>query len=183
MEIQFLEDENYDAEGEELNIHTFPDPVLKKKAVAVEAVDDEIKTLAKNMLFTMYMAPGIGLAAPQVGLSKRMFVLDVDFDSETITDVRGEESKELSNFNPRVFINPEIIAHEGETTYQEGKRHEKITVKYLDLEGNEQTLEANDLLSICIQHELDHLNGIVFLDYLSGLKREFYRKKLLKLKR
>ncbi len=194
MEISFLEDDNYKAEGVELDIFTFPAPVLKKIALPVTEFNDELKELVKNMYYTMYMAPGIGLAAPQVGKSIRLFVLDVDFDAETLTDSNGDEEKELSNFNPQVFINPEIIEFDGETIYQEGclslpgiyedvKRHKLIKLKYQDLEGKEHVLEADELLSICIQHELDHLNGIVFIDYLSGLKKEFYRKKLLKLKK
>jgi peptide deformylase len=194
MDICFLEDESYTADGEEIKIFTFPSPVLKKVAEPISEITEEIKELVKNMFYTMYMAPGIGLAAPQVGKSIRLFVLDVDFDSETMNDMEEDESKELSNFNPQVFINPEILEFEGEIVYQEGclslpgvyediKRHEKIKVKYLDLEGVEHIIEADELLSICIQHELDHLNGKVFIDYLSGLKKEFYRKKLLKLKK
>jgi peptide deformylase len=186
--------ENYIREGELLNIHTFPDPVLTKKAEPVkpEEFNEELKELCKNMLYTMYDAPGIGLAAPQVGISKRIFVIDVDYNREETSEDSGEYT--YSNFNPRVFINPKFIVEDGETTYQEGclslpgvyedvKRFEKITIEYQDTDGNTHSLEADELLSICIQHENDHLDGIVFIDRLSSLKKSFFRKKLIKEKK
>lgn len=186
--------ENYDLNGSELEIITYPDPVLVAIAssVAQEEFNQELKDLCLNMLYTMYHAPGIGLAAPQIGLSKRIFVIDTDFDREEDED--DEDSVNLSNFNPRIFINPEFISKEGETTYQEGclslpgiyedvKRFETIVLKYQDTDGNSHELEATGLLAICIQHEYDHLEGIVFIDRLSNLKKTFFKKKLAKAKR
>lgn len=184
--------ENYKLEGEELKIHTYPDPVLTKVAEEVVDFNEDLKTLCKNMLFTMYHAPGIGLAAPQIGLSKRIFVIDVDFDREETSEDSGEF--ELSNFQPKVFINPVIKEKDGEIVYQEGclslpgvfedvKRFEKVVVEYQDTDGNKNEMNAEDLLSICIQHENDHLDGIVFLDRLSVLKKNFFKKKLTKAKK
>lgn len=184
---------NYKKEGQLLEIRTFPDPVLKKTAEPVkpEEFNQELKELCKNMLYTMYEAPGIGLAAPQVGISKRIFVLDIDYDREETSEGSGEFT--FSNFAPHIFINPEFTSQEGETTYQEGclslpgiyedvKRFEKVTIKYQDINGEEHSLEADELMSICAQHENDHLNGVVFIDKLSSLKKSFLRKKLIKAK-
>jgi peptide deformylase len=186
--------ENYKFEGKDLEIHTYPDPVLTKVAedVKPEEFNDELKELCKNMLYTMYNAPGIGLAAPQIGISKRIFVIDVDYDREETSEGSGEFT--LSSFNPRVFINPKFKIKEGDITYQEGclslpgvyedvKRFEYIVVEYQDTEGEVHEMEANDLLSICIQHENDHLDGIVFIDRLSNLKKNFFKKKLIKQKK
>lgn len=183
--------ENYELAGELLNIHTYPDPVLTTvaQAVAPEEFNDELKVLCKNMLYTMYHAPGIGLAAPQIGVSKRIFVLDVDYSREETSEGSGEFV--LDNFNPMIFINPKFIYEVGETTYQEGclslpgvyedvKRFENIKIEYQDTDGNTHQLDADELLAICIQHENDHLNGIVFIDRLSSLKKSFFRKKLIK---
>ena len=185
---------NYQLEGEELRIFTYPAPVLKEVASAVENFDNDLEVLIKNMLFTMYQAPGIGLAAPQVGVSKRIFVMDIDFDREEVTNADGSTDYKLSNFNPRVFINPVISNKDGEILYEEGclsvpgiyeevKRAEKIHVEYQDIAGNKHTLDADELLSICIQHENDHLDGIVFLERLSMIKRNFLTKKYMKKKR
>ena len=186
--------ENYQLGGEILDIHTYPDPILTTVAKEVEEQEfnEDLKALCRNMLYTMYKAPGIGLAAPQIGIGKRIFVLDVDYHREETSEDSGEYA--LSDFNPKVLINPVIKNKEGETTYQEGclslpgvyedvKRFEKITVEYQNTEGEKMELEAEELLSICIQHENDHLDGIVFIDRLSGLKKNFFKKKLLKLKR
>lgn len=186
--------ENYTLEGELLNIHTYPDPVLTKKAVNVEESEfnDELKVLCKNMLYTMYNAPGIGLAAPQIGLSKRIFVIDVEYNREETSEDSGEYT--LSNFEPMIFINPVIKEEIGNTTYQEGclslpgvyedvKRAGEIIVEYQDTDGNKQEIKATELLSICIQHENDHLDGIVFIDRLSTLKKNFFKKKLTKAKK
>lgn len=184
--------ENYKLEGSQLPIHTYPDPVLTKVANEVTEFNDELKTLCKNMLYTMYHAPGIGLAAPQVGISKRLFVIDVNY-KRTETE-EGSEEYVLSEFDPMILINPVIVEKDGEITYQEGclslpgvyediKRADNIVVKYHDTEGVENILKAKDLLSICIQHENDHLDGVVFLERLSTLKRNFLRKKLLKAKK
>lgn len=186
--------ENYSCEGKLLSIHTYPDPVLTTVAEEVkpEEFNQDLKELCKNMLYTMYQAPGIGLAAPQIGIGKRIFVVDVDYDRDETEEDSGEYA--LSNFQPKVFINPVIKQKEGEITYQEGclslpgvyedvKRYEKIVVEYQNTDGEKKEIEADKLLSICIQHENDHLDGIVFIDRLSGLKKNFFRKKLIKHKR
>ncbi len=188
--------ENYELRGNLLKIHTYPDPVLKKIAAPVEPneFNEELKELCFNMLYTMYNAPGIGLAAPQVGISKRIFVMDIDYDREEKTLPDGETTYELSNFKPMIFINPVISDKEGEIVYQEGclslpgvyddvKRFMKCKVSFQDPEGNHHQIEAEELQSICIQHENDHLDGIVFLERLSMLKRNFYSKKLIKEKK
>jgi peptide deformylase len=157
----------------------WPDPLLKQKARPVARVDDSIRTLVQDMFETMYSAAGVGLAAPQVGVLQRVIVLD--------TRVRQPEAQ------PVAMINPEIIALEGKTTYREGclsipgetddvERAAVATVKYLDVEGREQTLRCEGLLSIAVQHEVDHLEGIVFVEHLSSLKRELIRKRMKRLK-
>lgn len=186
--------ENYVCEGAKLDIFTYPSPVLSKVGSPLPAVDDEVRTLCKDMLFTMYHAPGIGLAAPQIGKSIRLFVCDVDYDREEVTRADGSVGHDLSNFNPRVFINPIIEEKISETTYEEGclsvpgvheivKRAEKVVVSYLDLFGNQQRITADGLLAICIQHEVDHLDGIVFIERLSPLKKNLLKKKLAKQKK
>jgi len=157
----------------------WPDPVLKKKASPVQRVDDSIKSLVNDLFETMYAADGVGLAAPQVGVLKRVIVLD--------TTPRQPESK------PVAMINPQIIAKEGSTRYSEGclsipgeaeevDRAAKVTVQFLDVSGQEQTLEADGLLAVAIQHETDHLQGTMFVDYLSPLKRELIKKRMKRLK-
>jgi len=186
--------ENYVLEGENLEIFTYPAPVLKKVAEPVEVYDDELAQLCKDMLFTMYHAPGIGLAAPQIGISKRIFVMDIDFNREEVTRADGTSEYELSNFQPKIFINPKIEKIDGEILYEEGclsvpgvfeevKRTEQIRVTYNDVDGKEHTLEVDGLLSVCIQHENDHLDGVVFLERLSTLKRNFLTKKYMKAKK
>lgn len=183
--------EKYELAGTELPIVTYPDPVLSTKAGEVTDFGPELERLVKDMLFTMYHAPGIGLAAPQVGKGLRLFVLDVDYDREEITNSRGEEDYRLSNFNPMVFINPVITGTSGTTTYEEGclsvpgvyeevKRHKSVHVKFQNLKGEVQEIEADDMLAICIQHENDHLDGVVFIERLSNLKKNFYKKKMIK---
>ncbi len=184
--------ENYELSGSELEIITYPDPVLTTVASEVEEFNEDLKELCKNMLYTMYHAPGIGLAGPQIGIGKRIFVLDVDFAREETSEDSGEFV--LSDFNPKIFINPKIIKTEGQTTYQEGclslpgiyedvKRFEKVEVEYQDTDGNMHTVEAEELFAICIQHENDHLDGKVFIDRLSNLKKTFFKKKLIKAKK
>ena len=161
-----------------LNILEFPDPRLRTVAAPVAEVNDEIRTLAENMLETMYAAPGIGLAATQVDVHQRLLVLDV-------SEQRNE---------PRVFINPEIISESGHQVYEEGclsvpgiyaevKRAEQIKVRALGLEGQPYELDTEGLLAVCIQHEMDHLKGKLFVDYLSPLKRRRVEKKLVKQRR
>lgn len=157
----------------------WPDPILKKKAAPVARVDDSVRTLIQDMFETMYAAEGVGLAAPQIGVLQRVIVLD--------TTPRQPESK------PLAMINPEIIAMEGETTYTEGclsipgeaedvDRAARVTVRYLDAEGTSQTLECDGLLAIAVQHENDHLDGTVFVEHLSTLKRELIRKRMKRLR-
>lgn len=183
--------DTYKLKGDELPILKYPDPVLSTKAVPVTAFDKKLEKLIEDMLFTMYHAPGIGLAAPQVGESLRLFVLDVDYDRELVTNSSGKEEVRLSGFSPMVFINPVITGTNGTTTYEEGclsvpgvyeevKRHKSIHVKYQNIKGEECELEADDMLSICIQHENDHLDGVVFIERLSNLKKNFYKKKMVK---
>ena len=162
-------------------ILTVPDPILRKKSLQVDKVDKEIKKLMDDMLETMYKAPGIGLAAVQIGVLKRVVVMDV--------------SRETGKKEPMYFVNPEIIWKSNEkATYEEGclsipnqfaniERSEKCTVKYLDYFGAEKEIKAEGLLATCIQHEIDHLNGILFIDYLSKLKKDIIVKKLLKNKK
>jgi len=184
--------ENYELRGESLEIRTYPDPVLTKVAEDVDVFDKELEDLCLNMLYTMYHAPGIGLAAPQIGISKRIFVIDVNFEREETEEDSGEYK--LSNFTPHIFINPIIKEKEGEITYQEGclslpgvfedvKRFENIVVEYQSTDGEKHEISANELFSICIQHENDHLDGIVFIDRLSILKKNFFKKKLTKAKK
>ena len=161
-----------------LTILEFPDPRLRTRATPVEQVDDALRALIDDMFETMYAAPGIGLAATQVDVHRRFMVIDV---SE-------------GNDQPLVFINPEILSREGTETCQEGclsvpgiyadvKRAEKVRVRALDRQGQPFELDADGLLAVCIQHEMDHLDGKLFVDYLSPLKREMVRKKLEKARR
>ena len=184
-----------------LKIYTFPDKVLSQVAQPVDKVLPRHVQLSKDMLETMYEAPGIGLAANQVGVLERIIVVDVDFSFENLSE--GEQAPEgaeivedgyVTDKNPRVFINPRIIQSDGETVFCEGclsvpeftadvKRAEEITLKYLDIKGDEQELKAEGLLAICIQHEMDHLAGKLFIDRLSPLKREMAKKKLGRLEK
>ncbi len=182
---------NYLFEGEMLDILIFPDPVLKMKSKKVTEFNEELMTLAKNMLYTMYQTPGIGLAAPQVGKNIRMFVIDIGYSREKITGFDGEERYEYDDFSPHVFINPTITKPEGEILYEEGclslpgvfeevKRAQKVQVDYFDLNGDKQSLEVEDTLAVCVQHEFDHLEGVVFIDRISLIKRNLIKKKFLK---
>jgi peptide deformylase len=162
-------------------ILTEPDPFLRQKSNKVDKVDNQIRTLMNDMLDTMYNAPGIGLAAIQVGVPKRVIVIDL--------------SKENEKKQPLFFINPEIISNSNkEATYEEGclsvpgqfaeiDRPDKCNVKFLDYNGKEKLLKAEGLLATCIQHEMDHLEGILFIDYLSKLKKSMIIKKLSKNKK
>jgi peptide deformylase len=161
-----------------LEILHFPDPRLRTKATPVPVVDDQLRTLVDDMLKTMYAAPGIGLAATQVNVHKRVVVIDL--------------SKEQDQ--PLVLINPEIIMQQGVEEMEEGclsvpgvyesvERADRVRVRALDRDGRTFDLEADGLLAVCIQHEIDHLNGKLFVDYLSQLKRQRIRKKLEKQRR
>ena len=162
-------------------IITVPDSVLREKSSVVEKVDKEIKNLMDDMLETMYKAPGIGLAAIQIGVPKRVVVIDI--------------SKEENKKDPLYFINPELTWKSKEkATYEEGclsipdqfakiDRPEKCIVKFLDYNGSLKEIKAEGLLATCIQHEIDHLNGTLFIDYLSKLKKDIIIKKLSKNKK
>tara|TARA_A100001011_G_scaffold79644_1_gene82457 strand:- start:4646 stop:5170 length:525 start_codon:yes stop_codon:yes gene_type:complete len=158
-----------------------PDPILRKKSERLEKVDNNIKKLMDDMLETMYAAPGIGLAAVQTGILKRLVVIDISKD-----DVKK---------NPLFLINPEIIFKSKNTSsYEEGclslpgqfaeiERPAECHINYIDYNGKEKKLKADGLLATCIQHEIDHLNGILFIDYLSKLKKDMIIKKLVKQKK
>ena len=159
-----------------LNILRYPDPRLHTVARPVAEVDDKVRELVDDMLESMYAAEGVGLAATQVDVHKRVIVMDV-------SDQRNE---------PRVLINPELVARSEETVlgeegclsvpdiYDKVSRHARVTVRALDREGQVQEYEADGLLAVCIQHEMDHLLGKVFVEYLSPLKRSRIRSKMLK---
>ena len=163
------------------NIIIEPDTILRKKSETLEKVDNEVRELMDDMLETMYAAPGIGLAAVQVGILKRLIVIDI--------------SKEKEKKNPLFLINPEIIFKSKNTSvYEEGclslpgyfaeiERPAECQIEYIDYEGKKKEMKANGLLATCIQHEVDHLNGILFIDYLSKLKKDMIIKKLVKHKK
>jgi len=162
-------------------ILTEPNKILRQKSLEVEHVDKSIQKLMDDMIETMYATPGIGLAAIQIGIPKRVIVMDIS---------KGEDKKK-----PMYFVNPKIIwKSEDLFTYEEGclsipnqfaeiDRPKQCHVKYLDYNGNPQELKAQELLATCIQHEIDHLEGILFIDYLSKLKKSIIVKKLSKQKR
>lgn len=189
MNSDFLK--NYKHEGLQLEIVKYPSPILKKIAKPVVEFDNSLREIVKNMLFTMYNAPGIGLAAPQVGHSLRFFVLDIWYDREKVTLHDGTEEFRLSNFTPMVFINPVLREKKGEILYEEGclsvpgiyeeiKRYEEVTLDFQDLDGAHHTIAADELLAICFQHENDHLDGIVFVEKLNLLKKQLILKKIQK---
>jgi peptide deformylase len=156
-------------------ILVIPDPRLRAVADPIEAVDDDVRALARDMLDTMYDAPGIGLAAPQIGVMKRIVVMDLAKE--------GEEPA------PMVMINPEILKVSEETQvteegclsipelYYEVERPAEVTVRYTDLDGKTVEVDAKERLAVCVQHELDHLDGVLYIDYLSRLKRDRVIKK------
>lgn len=160
-----------------LPIKTFPDPMLSRVCRQVNEVDDDLKQLSQDMLDTMYAAPGVGLAAPQVGRDLRLVVIDCT--------PRDQEPQPLVLFNPR------IVEMEGQVVFEEGclsvpdftsdvTRAERVVVKAMDAEGRPITVEGSGLMAICLQHELDHLEGRLFLDRISPLKRSLYKKRRLK---
>ncbi|SEQ37938.1 peptide deformylase [Ectothiorhodospira magna] len=166
-----------------LDILHFPDPRLRRQADSVKVVDDTIRTLVDDMFDTMYHASGIGLAATQVGVLHRVVVMDV---AETGADERSGQGR-----HPLCLINPEIIARQGEAESEEGclsvpgfyepvRRAQRVRVRALDRNGKPFELEADGLLAVCIQHEIDHLDGKLFVDHISSLKRGRIRKKLEK---
>jgi peptide deformylase len=186
----FSEDPKFPANAKHLKILHFPNPELKKKSVPVEQFDQELEHFVQDMILTMYHAPGIGLAAAQVGVHKRLFVIDLEYEREKVIH-EGVEQYKLTDLNPLVFINPIIKNGKGEYLGEEGclslpgifdkvKRKKTITVEYQDIKGDSHSLEASDLFAACIQHENDHLDGKVFIENLSSLKLNFYRKKIIK---
>lgn len=161
-----------------LPILYYPDPRLRQKSMPVDEVDDSIRTLLDNMLETMYQAPGIGLSAPQVNVFKRVIVADVSEDKS----------------EPHYLVNPKIIAYKNPQDIDEGclsvpgiyervERYQHVLVSALGRDGQPFELEADGLLAVCIQHEIDHLNGKLFVDYLSMLKRQRIKKKMEKLRK
>ena len=165
-----------------MKIFEYPHPILKQKAEKVAKVDDSLRHLLDDMLETMYDADGVGLAAPQVGISKRIVVIDVSHSDE------GEEH------NPLYLVNPEIIWHSDEQSCQaegclsvpeqraEVDRYTQVRVHYTDYHGQENEILADGLLAIALQHEIDHLDGILYIDRISRLKRQMLIKKLQKLR-
>jgi peptide deformylase len=161
-----------------LQIRIYPDPVLKKVATPVTEFDESLRQLASDMAETMYAAPGVGLAAPQVGVSKRLAVIDCS--------ARDEAAQLL------IMVNPEIVAEEGECFEEEGclsvpeyyakvQRSAKVQVRFQDLDAETHVIEAGGLTAIACQHEIDHLDGVLFVDHLSPLKRSMFRKKWKKI--
>lgn len=158
-----------------LNILRYPDPRLKKRAAAVKKVDDRIRKLVRDLAETMYAAPGVGLAATQVDVHQRVIVIDVSESRDQLL----------------VLVNPEILEQDGVSTFEEGclsvpgiydkvERAERVKIRSLDLNGNDVEFEAGGMLAVCIQHEIDHLEGKVFVEYLSRMKQARIRTKLLK---
>ena len=164
-----------------LNIHSFPDPILREKTLPVTEFDQSLDETAQSMLETMYMSSGIGLAAIQVGILKQIIVIDLK---------SGEE--DISLREPHVFVNPKILKKFGSTVSEEGclsvidfrgdiERYENILVEYQYVKVNIHQIKADEMMSICLQHEIDHLNGILFIDHLPVLKQKMVKKKLTKL--
>jgi len=161
-----------------MKIYTYPDPILRSLSKPVENIDEKLQKLIDSMGETLYAAPGIGLAAIQVGVPIRLIVYDIS---------SGDGERNLS-----VLINPEIVLAEGSEVYSEAclsvvnysadvKRHAKVKIRGVDRHGNPLDIEAEDLTAICLQHEIDHLNGILFIDHISNLKRSLYKRKLKKM--
>jgi peptide deformylase len=158
-------------------ILTYPNPELKKKSVPVTVITDSVRELVRDMAETMYAAPGVGLAAPQIGVHQRVIIIDISGKNEPPDLITA--------------INPVIVHGEGETYEEEGclsvpdyaanvRRHARVIVKGLNLDGEECSWKAEDLLAIAFQHEIDHLDGILFVDHLSMLKRELFQRKARK---
>jgi peptide deformylase len=160
-----------------LEIRKYPDKVLKQKAAPVTSIDADLQRLVDNMIETMYAAPGVGLAAPQVGVSKRIAVIDIS--------TKGAEMPLL------VLINPVFLRKEGAIEFEEGclslpdytakvERAEKVAVRFHDRTGKEVEIEAEGLMAVALQHEIDHLEGFLLIDRISPIKREFFKKKFAK---
>lgn len=163
--------------AEEMRIYTYPDPILRLRADPVQNIDADIRGLAERMLQIMYEAPGIGLAANQVGVAKRVIVFDLE--------------RKNANRTPGVLINPEVVLGEGDITWEESclsvldfsaevTRSERVKVRGVNLNGKPLEIDAEGLFAVCLQHEIDHLDGILYIDHISSLKRAMYKKKLKK---
>ena len=174
-----------------LPIIEVPDPLLRASSAPVERVDDDLRRLIADMFETMYEAPGIGLAAVQVAVPRRLLVIDL----QEPEPVEGAEEEGEPVRRPHVFINPEIVQRsDARKTYNEGclsipehyaeiERPDLVTARWLDEKGRQQEGEFGGLMSVCLQHEIDHLNGILFIDHLSRLKRDMVVRKVLKARR
>ncbi len=174
-----------------LEVLTFPNPKLRKKSSPVETVDNDVQKLVDDLVETMYDFNGIGLAAPQIDVRKRVVVIDTRPKDNGRYTIEGLTELEQKIEQPLILINPEIIEKEGETTYEEGclsvpsyfemvKRFEKIKFRMLNLKGETVEQEVDGLLSICIQHEIDHLDGKLFIDRLSVIKGNRIKAKIKK---
>ena len=175
-------------------IVVWPDPALAEVAKPVTVFDDNLKTLVTDMFETMYKARGIGLAATQIAVPQRVIVIDLDPRGDAAKD--PEVAEELTSWGfkgPIAVINPEIVSADGDITWNEGclsvpgitdevKRREHVVVKAFDRDGKQIEIDAHNLFAVCLQHEIDHLNGKMFVDYLSRLKRDVIKRKMVKLK-
>jgi peptide deformylase len=169
-----------------------PDPRLKQVSLPVAVVTDESRRLMDDMLETMYAAPGIGLAAIQIGEAKRIIVIDIGKPKAEAEESDDEEKRKERDPDPMFFVNPEIVwasddkvlCEEGclsvPDLYEEVERPSRVKVRYVDYHGKNQEIDCEGMLAVCIQHEMDHLEGVLFIDHLSRLKREMMLKKLAK---
>lgn len=164
--------------ADKIQIYTYPDPVLRSVAEPVENIDGETQRLIDDMAETMYEAPGIGLAAVQVGVPLRVVVYDIS---------HGDNDRNLN-----VLINPEIVSSEGSVVFEEAclsvidysaevNRYARVFVKGVDRDGNPLEIEAEGLKAVCLQHEIDHLNGVLYIDHISSIKRSLYKNRLKKI--
>lgn len=178
----------------QLKIRIWPDPVLATVAEPVAEVEERHRTLVSNMFETMYAANGVGLAANQVGILERVLVIDLDPNGEAANDPELKRELESWGFSaPQAFINPEIVEAHGEILWQEGclsvpgvtesvRRREEVVVRALNVRGQSFELRASGLFAVALQHEMDHLDGRVFVEYLSNLKRDLIKRKMDRLK-
>ncbi len=169
-----------------------PNPLLKQESTVIKEITPEIRKLSEDMFETMYASNGVGLCAVQVGVLKRLMVVDVEWGSPRYAEAEMKEDAPRKTGNPIVLINPAIVERSRELRvydegclsfpghYSEVERPDIITVEYLDLQGKKQRLQADGLLSTCIQHEMDHMDGIVFVDHISRIKRDMILRKMKK---
>ncbi|MBI3179597.1 MAG: peptide deformylase [Deltaproteobacteria bacterium] len=175
-------------------IRIWPDPALKEVAAPVHPIDDEVRRLVSDLFETMYQANGVGLAATQVAVTQRVLVIDLDPHGQAKNDAEvAADLKAMGFAGPTAFINPEIVESEGEILWEEGclsvpgvteqvRRHERVVVRALDMQGQPFELNVNGLFAVAVQHEIDHLDGKVFVEYLSKLKRDVIKRKMERLK-